>query len=481
MNLPEITDSCPSDDRRQAYTFYGHSLLGGLKPIHALDSLRSYPTLAIGSTGSGKTQFLVSLAVRDMVNPSGVPIFFIDGKASNETFNTLYYYAKSLGKPFYCFFPIKEMDKYSCSWNPLHSTKISIETIIDTFFTSYMPFRVQSDSQFYIDTQRNFFTLLVQALHSSGKAFNVQDVIDMFENIDVLTQYAKDFKGQGVYFYNKLTVVKQDLGKDFKKVMQGFVNYLHNFEHWSFNSYNPEIQIDRLYYTDAVVYVGLPVNAQEITMKAAGALFLNQIKAFSNLIQGEDAINRRKVSIFCDEAAPWINSSMANFASKVRDTGMMLHWGVQSRYDLREGLEVVAHRIENNAPNIAMFNPRDRETADWFCSLIGEELHHSRKSNVTLDESGDVKELGTASESLVSMKKVHPDGIMNLRRRQYYYLPGTSIYRPLYLKSPLLSRPPNTPDRKFHGFHRPIKQELKGFFTRIRLNNSRVDPFLATV
>lgn len=460
---PLLTSQPPNTDDRFLYTYYGQLLLGSPGGCWMRDSARTKPTLVLGTTGCGKTEGMLSRAFQDA--SKGRPVIFIDGKCDRETWRKLYYYNHCCaGRPFYALFPTPMLDRLSMSWNPLHSTLLPIQTVVESLFNTYTRNKGNAGAaEFYYETQRNAFTLLCQTLHASGYGFTLDDVVVLLEHNDVLMSMAGQLNPESLQFYSKLLSLRNS-EPDFVKHMRGFLNFLKLFDHWSLNTYNPDIQLDRLYYTDATIYVGLPVNAQQVTMSTIGNLLINQLRALANYVQAHGR-SERDFSVFIDEAGPFIDTALAEWIGKARSSGFLLEIAVQTLADLARVNTIIAEQIKGNTPNILLYNPQDLATAKAYSELFGNEdiLHTS----IATPPDGDQP---VVTQRLGETPKIHPDIINQLRIGQCVFRPSERIYRPPLLAGSMLPPPPTNPVFDWHGGRHNVKPELYGLHMKLRLD-----------
>lgn len=467
-NPPAILTRRPPKKHRELYSYMGKILIGGIRPLYALTSMRSRPTLILGTTGCGKTEYMLSSACQDALR--GCPLIFIDGKADRKTWNKFYYYCSIKAKrPFYALFPLSELDHLSQSWNPLHSTLLSLDTVVDSFFNTYTrELRLRdAGTAFYHDFQRNIFTLLCRAFYESGWGFNFNDISILLKRPDVFAQLRQYLSPKGLIPYNEIINKWSKNVEKFTESMTGFTNYLDLFKHWTLNSYNPEIQFDRLLSTNAVIYVGLPVNTQKTTMSAIGNILINQLKALSNHMQTTETENRRPIACYIDEAGSFVDESMADWICKVRSSGFMLTLGIQTLADLEQVSPTFAKRIQVNTPNILLFNPQSRETANWFSDMTGKQ----QKIDQTITTDSERPETVRATERVIEEPKIHPDFINQLRVGQCIYRPAERVNTLPYMAASILPDCPPPPNYQWHGLHRNKKPETKGLFFHIRFKN----------
>lgn len=476
---PLISHTPPVDSRRFAYTYFGQTLLGVNAPVFCHDTVRSRPSLFIGTTGSGKTELLLSLAYSGA--RKGRLVIFIDGKADEGTWNKLYYYnCLKAGRPFYANFPLQDLDRLSQSWNPLHSTKLSVETISSAIFATYSRHRPASerlDSSYYIDYQRMIFSSLCRALHTGGWGYNFEDIILLLENPVLLDELSVDLRPECRDDYARVLAERNRNLREFTQKMSGFLNHLKLLNHWSVNSYNPDIQLDQLYHTDATVYFGLPVQSQPVMMATLGNILINQLSALSNHYQSVAPSERRIVDIIVDEAGSFVDKGMADWICKARSSGFRLHLGIQSLADLEQVADTFAKQIQVNTPNIFLFNPQSHETACWFSNLSGFKSKLARIANLAeSDSGGDGIETGRATERMIECRKVSPDAINQLRVGQCYWRPSERTYAPILMQACMLPRTPDSPDNLWGGRHMTTAAQTKGLFMKMRLDSVRRAP-----
>lgn len=437
---PDLTSVLHPDDRRQNYTYYGARLFWKNLPLFVRDGLRSKPTIILGTTGFGKTEMMLSLAYSDAIRKR--PVIFIDGKCDAKTRDKLYFYNHLLAKrPFYALLPYQQGDRHTDSWNPLYSSVLPITTITEAFFNAYHdPGTTKGGASaggetFYADMQRVVFSYLIRALHSSGYAYNTQDCRALLDRESLLRQIQGLLRPSGLTAYSDLLRARSEMGRDYGRNMIRFSNYLSTFNHWSLNSYNPTIEFDAAIHEGATVYVGLPISSEPVTMGAIGNITLNQLKALSAYAQSQNR-ERKVVSCFADEAASFVDTGLAEWICKVRSSGFLLTLGLQTIASLEGRRQGFATEIRANTPNVVIFNPNDRPTAEWFSGLSREEPERSYQASIH-----DGMEKFSGSVRLGTTPRIHPDAILALQRGQAYYKPPVLIDRPPLLATPFLPDP----------------------------------------
>lgn len=430
----------------------------GNPPLYIRDTLRTRPTLVIGTTGSGKTELLLNMAFQDIWK--GRFTIFIDGKCDEDTRNKLFYYSHVLAKrPFYMLLPYMEGAHLTQSWNPFVSSLLSANKVAEMFVSPYADYgSPRGAGEYYIAAQRDAFSSLMKALKSSGYSYNPQDVRYLLENVELLGGLYKVLRSNGMSHYGHIMRKVGTEQKKFRQEMEGLVNHLKLFTHWSINSYNPTIQLDRLMQTDAVVYVGLPINSEPHLMRNIGNILVNQLKALSAHVQTTEKTKRRAISCIIDEAGSFIDEGLAEWICKVRSSGFLLVLGIQNLANLEGRRPGFSKEIQSNAPNIMMFNPKDADTARWFSTLSGQEL--KRYATVNMEEAD---ESDRGSFRATETNRLPPDALLSLNIGQFYYRSAEPTERPILLGSPMMPSPAaNREEYRCRRIESAMLPELRG-------------------
>src|SRR5580704_6060677 len=225
---PVLVTDPPKDDRRFLYTYVGRRLLGGMETINYYDLSRTRPALVVGTTGSGKTELMASMATMD--NQKGRCTIFIDGKCDINLMQKLYYYTRHGNKelpqrPFYCLIPHPEYDTLTHSWNPLFLTTVEPSTISETVFNSYSPPESEGrgEGSFFSTYQRQAFSLICSALLKSGKVASFQDIVRLLTYPEIMDTMAGMITQEGMTAFRKLVLMRRENPREFNDRMRGFV------------------------------------------------------------------------------------------------------------------------------------------------------------------------------------------------------------------------------------------------------------------
>jgi hypothetical protein len=272
-------------------------------------------------------------------------------------------------------------------------------------------------------------------------------------------------KNSGIqHFADLMRRIAQEGEKQHQKTMSRFVNHLRLFQAWMLNSYNPVIQLDRMMMTDAVVYVGLPVNSEPEAMMTVGNIMVNQLKAISAHVQTTEKSRRRAISCIIDEAGSFVDEGLAEWICKVRSSGFLLMLGIQNLANLEGRRPGFAEEIRANSPNIMMFNPRDPDSARWFSILAGQESLRQATASVEGVEGGETG----GSVRNVETSRVPIDALLRLRTGQFFYSAPEPMERPVLLASSYLPDPPNNPEAEVKRCDRRPPPEFGGLYLPIQ-------------
>jgi hypothetical protein len=471
--------SYPAPESRYLYTYFGRTIETNpyFEPIYVPDSRRSRPMLVLGAAGFGKTEALLNLAFTDACK--GRCTIVIDGKNETGFRNKLYYYNHVIAKrPFLSFMPVASADEFSHTYNPFSSTTQNIKAVAEAFFNAYRPPHPTNKadaSDYYIDRARDSFTDLLRALHFSGYAYCIRDLRFLLENHRLLEMIQPFIVDEGVKHYGDLMDRIKEIGqKRFQETISGFVTYLRKFDHWTMNSYNPDIIFDRLIYTDSTIYIGLPVDSEPNMMRAIGNIIINQLMGLSSYMQTNEKKRRPIVSVFIDEGQALIDTNMANWVARVRSSGMMLTLSTQTLDDLAAVSPTLANQISTNTSNCMMFNPHNVRTAEWFAKLVGHEARKAYSLGGTA-EADEMKEGESGTIRLEEKLRVPVDMITSLRTGQCFYSPPDAVKKPFWIAAPYLPDPPDRPDCKHRKIFYPTRIESRGLAMSQAVNKFRME------
>ena len=469
--------SYPAEDVRYLYTYFGRRIEDPpyYQPIYVPDSRRSRPMMVLGATGCGKSELLLNLAFTDACK--GRCTIIIDGKNDANFRNKLYYYNHVIAKrPFLSFMPVESADALSHTYNPFYSTVQNVKAVAEAFFNAYRPphpINKADGSDYYVDRARDSFTDLLRALHHSGYAYCIRDIRFLLENYRLLEMIQPYITDEAIRHYRDLMDRIKSIGiKKFQETISGFVTYLRKFDHWTMNSYNPDIIFDRLIYTDSTIYIGLPVDSEPNMMRALGNIIVNQLMGLSSYMQTNERKRRPVVSIIMDEGQALIDTNMANWVARVRSSGMMLTLSTQTLADIEAVNKQLAIQIATNTSNCVMFNPNNVQTADWFSRLVGQEARRSYSIGGTA-ESEEMEEGDAGTIRLEEKARIPIVMITSLRTGQCFYRPPDSVKKPYWLAAPYLPDPPDRADCQHRKIFYPVRIESRGLAMSQAVNRFR--------
>jgi hypothetical protein len=461
---PVLVTAPPKDERKYLYSYVGERLLGGCEPIYYYDLSRTRPSLVVGTTGSGKTEFMAAMAAMD--SQKGRCTIYIDGKCDLRLMEKLFYHTRHGDpsvpqRPFYCLIPHPEYDAYTHSWNPLFLTTVEPSTIGETIFNSYSPPESEGrgEGSFFSTYQRQAFSLICSALLKSGKVVSFQDVVRLLTHAEIMDTMANLITPEGMTAFRKLVTMRRENPREFNDRMRGFVNFLMKFNHHSLNSYNPAIQLDRLVYTDAFIYVGLPLNLEPHLMRALGNILVNQLKSLTHRLQSSNRL-RRAICCYIDEAGSFIDSGAVDWINKVRSTGLLLTLSIQLLADLQGRRPGFSEQVPGNTPNVYFFKTHDAATASWFSDLSGRQLEQSSSAGIE-STGGAVEETGGGNARLAEQPLISRDLGFNLRNGQMFFHSESSL-RPILLAGAYLPDPSDDPRRRYVREYLNRKVEVSG-------------------
>ncbi len=434
-----------------------HTYMGAFfhSPSHGAyipDPWRAQSTVVLGSPTSGAREWLSALAFSDAAKSR--PVIFVDAWPTREALDSLWYWNHVVaGRPFLAFLPTDGFSGLSHSWNPLSTSTQSIQSIGETIFAGYRtppppapvvkgkpPAPPAKDAPGALE--RNIFLALLRAMQSAELSFCLRDVRAAIEDPKALDALGTLVRRSGKRHYDTVTKEAESQGEDWLDAMSGLVDYLKQFDVYTLNSYNPQIDLEWLIYTDATVYFGLPqVGPQAKSSGVLGQLLLQQVMALASWIQTNARLYRRSVSLILHGAGAFARPQTAETLQRMRASGLLTTLAFEDKAAMDRVGPEFSEQLLASKPNALAFPGLDAASADWFCRLAGSER----------EPAGGAR----------ALEKLGPG--------QCYYLPCEEKERAVRLVPAALAGAPDLPMRRYHRLHYPNPPQRRG----LNLNSQR--------
>lgn len=392
--------------------FVGTTIDSKKKPVYLTNDMRALHTLAIGTTGSGKTEgFIKPWVLQDILRGYGAVI--VDPKGDIKLFNEIYSYHKVFNKHDQNFYYLNLGDpEHSNTYNPIFrgtATELKDRIMNMVSWGSERYYRIQSEMY--------LFNLLL-AIESLNKKITIEDLYLLFTNPHALSRLIEMIKNQVLVIELQTMLENYSV---FRKECQSLVSNLGMLSKGPLssvvNTYNPDIDLLEAYKNNDVLFFSLPTNLLTDTARAFGRMLLMDLQSTSGYIHLYN-IQRRFYPVFIDEFGEFAIDDFISWLNKARSSGYSIHIAFQEAADLEKIDRTFMKQVIGNTSIKVVFCVHDNETAETLAKILGTVT--VKKETERID-----KTIFNQSEGMVGSVreveefKVHPNVIKNgLRQGQ---------------------------------------------------------------
>lgn len=350
-------------------------------------------TLAIGTTGSGKTTGIANIIESAIVRR--YPLFYVDGKGDLELARRVQCFTESKGVPFYLFSMVGDSLKYNpIAFGGFTSKK---DRIIELRHWSEDHYRKLAEG--YLQT---VFKIIEKAdisldLHSLSKYLAPEALYQLARQIGDAT-LVKDIE--------RLEENRRDINSliaEIENIAESEVGHLFDC------SLGEVITLDKALSENAVVYFCLQPLAFPAYAETLGKLIINDIKSLVASLLAK-SVKIKLFTIF-DEFSIFAGDQIVNLINQGRGAGVHAVLSTQSLSDIvRKGDEALLGQILNNTNNYIIQRQNNPNDAEVLANLIGTEPCFEVTSQLSVNQGGT----GLGSVKQTREFIIHPDEIKRL-------------------------------------------------------------------
>ncbi len=383
----------------------GGALLGVNKRTgsytYLFDTDANLHTLAIGTTGSGKTTGLCNIIESAIMRR--IPLIYIDGKGDMELAQNIEKFAKLQGVPFYLFSMIGPSMKY----NPIASGGITSkkDRIVELREWSEDHYRKIAEgylqSVFSIlekcDIQTDLYTLAKylepDALYDLAREKNNVTLVDEIEKLEA------NYKNISSLIAEINNIAKSEIGNLFDC------------------SSGEVLTLEKAFDENAIVYFCLQPLAFPSYAELMGKLVINDIKSLASL-QLRKSQKQKLYTIF-DEFSVFAGDQVINLINQGRGAGIHAVLSTQSLADIeRKGGTALVGQVLNNCNNYLIQRQNNHSDAELLANLIG------TRDSVQITSQIDGYQGATGVGTIRQTKEyiAHPDDIKRLKRGEAVFV-----------------------------------------------------------
>ncbi len=349
-------------------------------------------TLAIGTTGSGKTTAIANVIESAIVRNH--PLFYIDGKGDLDLAKRIERYANQVGRRFYLFSIVGESVKY----NPIACGGYTSKK------DRIVELREWSEDH-YRKIAEGYLQTVFQILEQANISIDLHTVSQYLEP-NSLYQLARQLKDESML--GKIAKLEGQR-KDISSLVAEIENMANSEIGQLFDCKDGEVlTLDKALSENAIVYFCLQPLAFPAYAETLGKLIINDIKALAaTLLQTEKRI---KLFTIFDEFSVFAGDQVINLINQGRGAGIHALLATQSLSDIvRRGDEALLGQVLNNCNNYIIQRQNNPDDAEVLANIIGTNSGFQVTSQVS-DNGGT----GTGSVRETREFIVHPDEIKRL-------------------------------------------------------------------
>ena len=363
-------------------------------PVILTDTDANLHTLAVGTTGSGKTTALMNIVERAIQRRW--PLFYIDGKGDAVLAKKIQTFAKSQGVPCYIFSMLGESVHYNPlafggytskkdrivalrRWSEEHYKKIAEGYL-------QMVFKLLDQTDISLDLSTLSRYLKPHALYGLAREYQRSDWIPL---IEVLETQLPDIQSLLSEIEN---MVQSEIGHLFKTEEQG------------------SITLEQVLEEKGVIYFCLQPLCFPTYAETLGKLIINDLKSLmAAQLQRE---KKTDTMMLFDEFSVFAGEQVVHLINQGRSAGVHAVLATQSLADIQiKGGDALLGQILNNTNNYIIQRQNNPSDAEILANIIGTKDNFEVTSQLSVDQGGT----GIGSVRQTKAFLVHPDEIKRLK------------------------------------------------------------------
>lgn len=364
-------------------------------PVILTDQDANLHTLAIGTTGSGKTTTVCNVIESAVCRR--LPVFYVDGKGDLALAHQLKALAEMQQVPFYLFSMVGESVRY----NPLASGGITSkkDRIIELRHWSEDHYRKIAEG--YLQTVFSILQICEKPI----------DLITLAKYLEIGALYdlvRERGNSSLVDKIEKLEAHQNHIGSliaEIENMAQSEIGHLFDCQS------GPVITLQQALQEKALVYFSLQPLAFPAYAESLGKLIINDLKALAATQLEKTA--KKKIFVIFDEFSVFAGEQIIHLINQGRSAGIHAILSTQSLSDIeRKGGDALVGQIVSNCNNFIIQRQNYPQDAEQLANIIGTFDQFQVTSQV------DARLGSTALGSVRRTKEfiVHPDEIKRLER-----------------------------------------------------------------
>ena len=342
----------------------------------------------LAPTGSGKTKSVVGVLLQQAID-KGLGIMSIDPKGDNEVVLACIDLLQRQGRLQDLWYYDVMLPNYSRSYNPLYSgIKYNNPAQLGVLIIATMP-KAGGAATFYEKVQSEFTRAMVRLLslvNSTGKMANFIDLYSILAYLPQSIEYLLDtyktnakLKDELAELWIKTIAQEAAENQNFKQFLRGLQQHLalyaFTFHPKLLNSYNPEIKISEGFRKSKLMNFSLrALDFPSGESLDIGKMILMDLQSYAAYKTRENIQNEFPDIVIVDEAPQVIPPEFQKIFEMARGAGIgvvVLHQSTKQFDNIQKGM---FENIFTNCHVKICLGAADRETAEFYAKLLGEEI-----------------------------------------------------------------------------------------------------------
>jgi len=369
------------------------------EPVVLSDADANLHTLAVGTTGSGKTTAILNIIESAVMRR--MPLIYVDGKGDLPLARRIERFTRQHGVPFSLFSMVGESDRY----NPLASGGYTAKK------DRVIELRTWSEDH-YRKIAEGYLQVVFYVLEACDVALDLSQLArhmlpDELYQLVREKVTSKDVREELVTLIEPL----EDMQRDIQSLLAEIQNMARSEIGHLFDCQgrNDVIDLSKPMPQGGVIYFALQPLAFPAYAQTLGKLIINDLKslAASRLVQD----NAKPLYTIFDEFSVFAGEQIVHLINQGRGAGIHAVLSTQSLSDIeRAGGRALLGQVLNNTNNYLVQRQNNPADADELAHVIGTE------SQVTVTAQVDATQgpSGAGSARRTRLFRAHPDEIKEL-------------------------------------------------------------------
>jgi len=352
--------------------------------------------MIVGQSGVGKTVLGEWLMFQQIARGGG--LLWIDGKLDPDNATSLRRMCAWAGREDDLLIINPGEPESSNSYNPIlfgDPDEVSSRCI------SLIPStESNAGADFYRQEANQGIATLVNAIQSTGRAYNFLDIAALMSNgaalswLEQLVPRDTDAQKQMSLFLHRFKTTQRDgtesISTDkLKQQLGGMGGRMYSFGTGKFgkilNTYSPEVRLKEDLLANKIIYVMLPTMGKAEAASNFGKMTIGDFRSSIAQIQALPKHMRPKIPTlsFFDECGSYVTQAWSRIFEQARSARLMMIPAFQTKANLETLGEELRQMVAGNTLTKVFFKPGENDTADWMAEMIGKEYRtvHSITAN----------------------------------------------------------------------------------------------------